>query len=169
MTSSVGIIGLGNMGGAISANLVSADFSVIGFDIDEAAATIEALRNSGIRISIDDFGTGYSSLGYLRRFSFNCLKMDRSFVADLTRDPKSLAVAQGLISLAHNLLLKVIAEGVESQEQLNVLRQHGCDQFQGFLASRSLRAENFANLLEKGPFTALLDASRSAEHVGISA
>lgn len=138
-------------------------------NIDEAAATIEVLQNAGIRISIDDFGTGYSSLGYLRRFSFNCLKMDRSFVADLTRDPKSLAVAQGLISLAHNLLLKVIAEGVETQEQLNVLRQHGCDQFQGFLASRSLRAENFANLLEKGPFTALLDASRAAEHVGSSA
>jgi EAL domain-containing protein (putative c-di-GMP-specific phosphodiesterase class I) len=132
-------------------------------NIDEAAATIEVLRNAGIRISIDDFGTGYSSLGYLRRFSFNCLKMDRSFVADLTRDPKSLAVAQGLISLAHNLLLKVIAEGVETQEQLNVLRQHGCDQFQGFLASRSLRAENFKNLLEKGPFTALLDVSRSRE------
>ncbi len=136
-------------------------------NLDEAAATIEVLQNAGIRISIDDFGTGYSSLGYLRRFSFNCLKMDRSFVADLTEDPKSLAVAQGLVSLAHNLLLKVTAEGVETQEQLNVLRHYGCDQFQGFLASRPQRAAEFAELLGNGPYTALLDASRSAEQVGV--
>ena len=124
-------------------------------NLDEAAIAIETLRNAGIRISIDDFGTGYSSLGYLRRFSFTSLKMDRSFVADLTANAKSLAVAQGLISLAHNLQLKVTAEGVETQEQLDVLRQYGCDQFQGFLASRPVRAEAFRELLERRSVSSL--------------
>jgi diguanylate cyclase (GGDEF)-like protein/PAS domain S-box-containing protein len=118
-------------------------------NLDEAATAIESLRKAGIRISIDDFGTGYSSLGYLRRFSFTSLKMDRSFVADLTANAKSLAVAQGLISLAHNLQLKVTAEGVETQAQLEVLRQHACDQFQGYLSSRPVRAEVFRDLLER--------------------
>jgi EAL domain-containing protein (putative c-di-GMP-specific phosphodiesterase class I) len=74
--------------------------------------------------------------------------MDRSFVADLTANAKSLAVAQGLISLAHNLQLKVTAEGVETEAQLEILRQHGCDQFQGYLESRPVRAESFKDLLE---------------------
>lgn len=134
-------------------------------NLEDAASAITALREAGIGVSIDDFGTGYSSLGYLRRFSFNCLKMDRSFVADVTADTKSLAVAQGLIALAHNLRLHVTAEGVETQEQLNILRQHGCDQFQGYLASRSLGADSFKELLEKelleeGAFESLLAASR---------
>ena len=118
-------------------------------NLDEAAAAIEKLRTAGIRISIDDFGTGYSSLGYLRRFSFTSLKMDRSFVADMAGNAKSLAVAQGLISLAHSLQLKVTAEGVETEAQLEILREHGCDQFQGYLASRPVRAETFKALMEK--------------------
>ncbi len=118
-------------------------------NLDEAAVAVRALREAGVRVSIDDFGTGYSSLGYLRRFSFTSLKMDRSFVADLTEDPKSRAVAQGLIALAHSLRLRVTAEGIETRDQLKILRDQNCDQFQGFLASRPLRAEAFRELLEK--------------------
>jgi EAL domain-containing protein (putative c-di-GMP-specific phosphodiesterase class I) len=132
-------------------------------NLDESAVAIEALRNAGIRVSIDDFGTGYSSLSYLRRFSFSCLKMDRSFVAALTEDEKSLAVAQGLIALAHNLRLAVTAEGVETEEQLRILRRYGCDQFQGFLASKPLVAERFKDLLESGPMTSLLHAAQTGE------
>lgn len=118
-------------------------------NLDEAAIAVRTLRSQGVHVSIDDFGTGYSSLGYLRRFAFTTLKMDRSFVADLTEDPKSRAVAQGLIALAHNLRLRVTAEGVETHEQLKILRDQNCDQFQGFLVSRPLRAEAFRELLEK--------------------
>ncbi len=136
-------------------------------NLDEAAIAIETLRNSGIRISIDDFGTGYSSLGYLRRFSFTSLKMDRSFVADLTANAKSLAVAQGLISLAHNLQLKVTAEGVETEAQLEVLRHHGCDQFQGYLASRPVRAEAFRELLESRAVSSPMRTERQNQAGGI--
>ena len=116
-------------------------------NLEQASNAIAALQRAGVRVSIDDFGTGYSSLGYLRRFSFDSLKMDRSFVADMTADPKSLAVAKGLIRLAHNLKLKVTAEGVETREQLDYLRRFGCDQFQGYLASRPVSAERFSRML----------------------
>ncbi len=116
-------------------------------NLEEASKVIAAVQKIGVHISIDDFGTGYSSLGYLRRFSFDSLKMDRSFVADMTADAKSLAVAKGLIRLAHNLKLKVTAEGVETREQLNQLRRYGCDQFQGYLASRSVSSERFGQML----------------------
>lgn len=135
-------------------------------NLDEAAVAIEILRNAGIRISIDDFGTGYSSLGYLRRFSFTSLKMDRSFVADLTGNSKSLAVAQGLISLAHNLQLKVTAEGVETKAQLEILRQHGCDQFQGYFASRPVRAEDFRDLLESRASSSPARTERQGDRTG---
>ena len=116
-------------------------------NLDAAAAMIARLQRIGLRISIDDFGTGYSSLGYLRRFPFDSLKMDRTFVADMTSDPKSLAVAKGLIRLAHNLKLGVTAEGVESAEQLRHLARFGCDQFQGYFASRPVGAQRFEEML----------------------
>jgi diguanylate cyclase (GGDEF)-like protein/PAS domain S-box-containing protein len=119
-------------------------------NLEEAAATISALQESGVDVSIDDFGTGYSSLGYLRRLSFNSLKMDRAFVADLTEDPQALAVAEGLVQLAHSLRLCVTAEGVESVEQLDILRRFGCDQLQGYLASRPLTVKAFGEALRSG-------------------
>ena len=119
-------------------------------NLKAASEMIARLKELGVSLSIDDFGTGYSSLGYLRRFPFNSLKMDRSFVADMTSDPKSLAVAKGLIRLAHNLKLRVTAEGVESEEQLTMLGRFGCDQAQGYLASRPIGADEFRKLLQQG-------------------
>jgi len=109
-------------------------------------------------LSLDDFGTGYSSREHLRRFQFHTLKMDRSFVADLTTDPKSAAVAIGLITLAHRLGLSVTAEGVESSQQLAFLRAENCDRIQGYLVSRPVEPAVFADLLKSG-----FDLERMAE------
>ena len=117
-------------------------------DLEGARRTMEKLKQVGVEFSIDDFGTGYSSLGYLHRFAFDCLKMDKSFVAGLTIDEKSASVAKGLISLAHNLNLRVTAEGVESHDQLEFLRAHGCDQVQGYLFSRPIAANELAEQLK---------------------
>jgi len=117
-------------------------------DLDGASRTMEKLKRVGVEFSIDDFGTGYSSLGYLHRFAFDCLKMDKSFVAGLTVDEKSASVAKGLISLAHNLNLRVTAEGVESRDQLEFLRTLGCDQIQGYLISRPIAANELAEQLK---------------------
>ena len=119
-------------------------------NLEEASKLINRLRQLGVSIAIDDFGTGYSSLGYLRTLSFNSLKIDRSFVADLTIDAKARAVAEGLIDLAHRLRLKVTAEGVETPEQLAYLSRSGCDYFQGYLASKPVAPERFEQLLRGG-------------------
>jgi len=111
--------------------------------LDVAPRTLEQLGALGIPISIDDFGTGYSSLDYLRRFNFSTLKMDRCFVSDIVTNNKAAAVARGLITLAHNLDLSVIAEGVEDSNQLAFLAAEQCDQVQGFLACRPAPAEHF--------------------------
>ncbi len=119
-------------------------------NLDLAPVTLAELVAQGIRVSIDDFGTGYSSLNYLRQFSFQTLKMDRSFVAEITSDNKAAAIAKGLISLAHNLDLSVIAEGVERSDQRIFLAAQRCDQVQGYLASRPLPAQSVPRLLQLG-------------------
>ena len=119
-------------------------------NLDIAPATLAELVAQGIRVSIDDFGTGYSSLNYLRQFSFQTLKMDRSFVAEITSDTKAAAIAKGLISLAHDLDLSVIAEGVERSDQMIFLAAQRCDQVQGYLASRPLPALTVPGLLKLG-------------------
>ncbi|MCX8086218.1 MAG: EAL domain-containing protein [Rhodocyclaceae bacterium] len=119
----------------------------------DAEAFIEAtgqLKGLHITLSIDDFGTGFSSLSYLKRFSIDRLKIDQSFVADLTQDPNSAAIALAIISLAHSLGLAVIAEGVETEAQLHYLIAHGCDEMQGYFFSRPLPADEFAALLASG-------------------
>jgi diguanylate cyclase (GGDEF)-like protein len=116
-------------------------------NLEMALAVIEQLTAMGVKISIDDFGTGYSSLGYLKRLPCDKLKIDRSFVADLTHDAKSAAIVGGLINLAHNLDLQVTAEGVEFEEQMSFLRAAGCDQMQGHLVSRPIEPRPFAELL----------------------
>jgi len=118
--------------------------------LDQAPQTLERLGALGVRIAIDDFGTGYSSLNYLRQFSFSTLKMDRCFVTDVATDQKAGAVAKGLIALAHNLNLRVTAEGVERSSQLSFLAAHRCDQAQGFLAGVPVRAEQLVGLLQSG-------------------
>jgi diguanylate cyclase (GGDEF)-like protein/PAS domain S-box-containing protein len=104
-------------------------------------ATMEALRKIGVGLSIDDFGTGYSSLSYLKRFPVTKLKIDQSFVRDITVDEDAAAIVSAIIALAHILQLQVVAEGVEKIEELGFLRRHGCDFIQGYLVSRPLGEE----------------------------
>jgi EAL domain-containing protein (putative c-di-GMP-specific phosphodiesterase class I) len=118
--------------------------------LEHAPASLERLGNTGIRIAIDDFGTGFSSLNYLRQFNFNTLKMDRCFVSDLATNGKAAAVAKALITLAHDLDLSVIAEGVERNDQLAFLAAHNCDQAQGYLVGKPVCAEQLIDLLRLG-------------------
>ena len=122
-------------------------------DPDKAVAALTSLKDIGVSISLDDFGTGYSSLGYLKRFPIDVLKIDKSFVDDVTTSSSDAAIALSVISLAHNLHMRVIAEGVETREQVDFLTRHGCDEMQGYYFSRPLALEAFTALLrEQGPF-----------------
>ncbi|MFW6020577.1 MAG: EAL domain-containing protein [Guyparkeria sp.] len=120
-------------------------------DVDAHVATMRALRAAGFRFSIDDFGTGYSSLAYLRRFPLDCLKIDRGFTADMMISADARAIVSATIALAHNLRLRVIAEGVETAEQARLLAELGADLQQGYHHGRPTSAEEFARLwgLEK--------------------
>ena len=122
--------------------------SVVMADPAGATATLHELADMGVSLSIDDFGTGHSSLSYLKRFPIHALKIDRSFVRDLTTDADDAAIVCAVIALAHTMQLKVIAEGVETEEQLNFLREHDCDQFQGFFYSPPVSAERLRNAME---------------------
>ena len=118
-------------------------------DAEKSASTLQVLSTMGVHISIDDFGTGYSSLSYLRRFPLDKLKIDRSFVRDLIENPDDASIVKAIISLAHNLRLRVVAEGVETGEQLGFLRELGCDQYQGFYCSPAVPPDEFASLLQR--------------------
>jgi len=127
--------------------------SMVMNDVESAITILRTLKALGVHISIDDFGTGYSSLSYLRRFPIDVLKIDQSFVKDITTDTDDAAIVLSIISLAHSLRLKVIAEGVESAEQQRFLCLHKCDQAQGYFYSKAVAAEAFISLLEKGAFS----------------
>jgi EAL domain-containing protein (putative c-di-GMP-specific phosphodiesterase class I) len=116
--------------------------------IDDALAELNAM---GIAISMDDFGTGYSSLSYLRSYPFEILKIDRSFINDITLDRADLELVTAAIAMAHGLGLEVIAEGVETEEQLALLLEQGCDLAQGYLFSRPVEASEMLSLLEDRP------------------
>lgn len=109
----------------------------------EAVATLHRLRSIGLRLEIDDFGTGYSSLAYLKRFPVDALKVDRTFTRDMTENPDDAALVSGIVALAHSLRLGVVAEGVETREQLDFLAGLGCDTVQGFLLAEPLPADEF--------------------------
>ena len=116
---------------------------------DETIRRLHELKSFGLDLSIDDFGTGHSSLSYLKRFPLTALKIDQSFVRDLTRDPDDEAIVNATIALAHSLRLKVIAEGVERVEQMEFLRAQGCDEFQGYFLTYPLAADEMLAWLER--------------------
>jgi EAL domain-containing protein (putative c-di-GMP-specific phosphodiesterase class I) len=122
--------------------------SILMHDAESSAKLLSALKVIGVRIAIDDFGTGYSSLTYLKRFPIDTLKIDQSFVRDLTTDSDDAIIVSAVIGIGRNLKQRVIAEGVETSEQLEFLQAQQCDGGQGFLFRRPLSAEEFANLLE---------------------
>ncbi|MFP4121193.1 EAL domain-containing response regulator [Coleofasciculus sp.] len=117
---------------------------------EAAIATLQRFKALGIRISIDDFGTGYSALSQLKKFPFDVLKIDRSFVCQLTEDSRDEAITTAILQMARSLKLKVVAEGVETLSQLNFFKGHQCDEIQGYWFSPPLSAEAFAELLSTG-------------------
>jgi predicted signal transduction protein with EAL and GGDEF domain len=118
-------------------------------DVTEIKSTIDRLAECGIRLAVDDFGTGYSSLSYLNRFPLDTMKIDRSFTRGLLDDSAQAALVDALIVMAHRLKLRVVAEGVETCEQLEFLRAHGCDVAQGYLFSPPVPADRFRQMLHE--------------------
>ena len=117
-------------------------------DSEQTLETLHRLRDLGVRIALDDFGIGYSSLSYLRRFPFDKIKIDRSFMRDLSRKGDSLAIIKAIIGLGHSLGMELVAEGVETEEQLNAVREQGCNEVQGFYFSPPMPAAAVQFLLE---------------------
>jgi diguanylate cyclase (GGDEF)-like protein/PAS domain S-box-containing protein len=124
--------------------------SVIMHDAQNVIADLQAFRDMGVKLSVDDFGTGYSSLSYLKRFPVDRLKIDQSFVRDITVNADDAAIAQAVITLGHTMNLRVIAEGVETPQQLAFLRSNHCDEMQGYLFGKPMPAEEFGKLLQSG-------------------
>ncbi|MBI2381864.1 MAG: EAL domain-containing protein [Gammaproteobacteria bacterium] len=116
-------------------------------DVLAAIKVLEGLKDVGVKLSLDDFGTGYSSLSYLKRFPLDTLKIDQSFVRDIVSNPHDAAICLSIVGLAHHLQMHVVAEGVETLEQMSYLRRHGCDEMQGYYFSRPLTGEAYAQLL----------------------
>jgi len=128
-------------------------------DPEESVAILRKLSEMGVLVSVDDFGTGYSSMSYLQRFPIDKLKIDRTFISDLTSSNDDASIVSAIVSLGHTLKLKVIAEGVETPEQLEFLQMLGCDQYQGFHFSKPMPAQEFAELIRRGGHAQDLDAA----------
>jgi EAL domain-containing protein (putative c-di-GMP-specific phosphodiesterase class I) len=122
--------------------------SVLMKNAELAASILQALRQKGVRVAIDDFGTGYSSLSYLRKFPLDALKIDQSFIRQIAESPDETTIVTAIINMGQSLRLRVIAEGVETVEDLAFLRRHDCDEAQGYYFSRPVPAEQFAALLK---------------------
>ena len=137
--------------------------SVLACDLEATLALFIGLRDLGVGLAIDDFGTGYSSLNYLRRFPLQTLKIDRSFVRDLPHDDDAVALATAIIAMGRSLKLELVAEGVETPQQLEFLRALGCERFQGYLFSPAVPPGEFAALMGHGVSRARL------QHGGLAA
>lgn len=129
---------------------------------DAAAFILQTLRESGVRVAVDDFGTGYSSLSYLRKFPVDALKIDQSFVRQISTAGDDRSIVTAVIALARSLRLRVIAEGVETLEELRFLQAHQCEEAQGYYFSRPVPPEQFAKLLENGIQEPAISVPRSA-------
>ena len=116
---------------------------------ERAAETLLEIKAMGVHISIDDFGTGYSSLARLKKFPIESVKIDRSFIADVAVDPDDAAIVSAVIAMAHNLRLKVVAEGVETLEQIRFLRERNCDEVQGYLISRPISPQQVSEFVTR--------------------
>jgi EAL domain-containing protein (putative c-di-GMP-specific phosphodiesterase class I) len=116
-------------------------------DVDYTELAVRALADAGVRIALDDFGTGYSSLAYLKRFPISTLKVDRAFVADVTRSRRDGALARAIVALGHSLGMGVVAEGIETAAQRDLFREFGCDVGQGYLFARPLEPSRAVQLI----------------------
>lgn len=123
--------------------------TVLLHDTDATVSTLNQLRALGVRISMDDFGTGYSSLGYLRKFPFDKIKIDQSFIHDLSDKPESIAIVRAVAGLGSALGIATTAEGVETEEQLRQLREEGCTEVQGYLFSEPKPASELRSILQR--------------------
>ncbi|MBC7498983.1 MAG: EAL domain-containing protein [Herminiimonas sp.] len=121
--------------------------SVVMNDAEGATRNLQLLKDKGVKLALDDFGTGYSSLAYLKHFPFDILKIDRAFITDITKSPRDAMIPTAVIALGHSLNLRVVAEGVETEEQLEYLRDIGCDEIQGYYFSRPVPAIALENML----------------------
>jgi EAL domain-containing protein (putative c-di-GMP-specific phosphodiesterase class I) len=119
-------------------------------NLEYTVNTLNELRKLGVSLSLDDFGTGYSSLNYLKQFPINSLKIDRSFIVDITTDLHDAKMVESIISLAHNLCLRVTAEGVENTEQLKILKSFKIEEVQGYLISKPVIADKATQIIKTG-------------------
>jgi EAL domain-containing protein (putative c-di-GMP-specific phosphodiesterase class I) len=133
-------------------------------DVDATLRILTKLKHLGIRIAIDDFGTGYSSLATLERFPLDTIKIDRTFVHDLSAVSEESGFADAVIAMGKNLSVTVVAQGVETSEQAEFLREHACDELQGFYFNRPLPVEEFTKFLLEGPS----DVSSSGRFAGLT-
>ena len=120
-------------------------------DTEATVATVRQLKNLGLRLALDDFGTGYSSLSYLRRFPMDVLKIDQSFTRDVTSDEGAASITRAIIAMARSLNMTTVAEGVETQEQLDRLSTFGCDVMQGYFLGRPQPVDRITALLNDRP------------------
>jgi EAL domain-containing protein (putative c-di-GMP-specific phosphodiesterase class I) len=116
-------------------------------DFDRGLALLRRLKGLGVRISMDDFGSGYSSLSYLQAFPFDKIKIDRAFIMNLGRNPQSASIVRAVIGLGHGLEMSIVAEGVETEEQLGFLAEQGCDAVQGYFIGKPLPIEQYDTLV----------------------
>lgn len=126
--------------------------SAVMHDPEEVISSLHELSEHGMKLAIDDFGTGYSSLAYLKRFPVNTLKIDRAFITDISSDNDDVAIVEAVLGLGKHFNMKVVAEGVEDEEQLNFLKSQGCDIAQGYFISKPLSSEQYTHWLERWPF-----------------
>jgi diguanylate cyclase len=123
-------------------------------DIPRSIEQLNQLKSVGIKVAMDDFGTGYSSLSYLQQFPFDILKIDQCFIQKINQNPKNAAIAQAIITMAHQLNLRVVAEGVETTEELTFVHENNCDEIQGYFFSKPITSEEFTQLLQtENPFS----------------